>query len=349
MPLQNPSDLLNGQEYLRELGITLPFTQQWLRDPTIPLPHAEIIPAHNKQSRVKVFDPDAIAAALSDIHIVAPTQQNIQLPAKLLGVDVYWEGDESDGFSSVNPKQIVSGWYGGVSVSNSYEGSASASATVDGDVNPRVKEGFSGPAPATLHVFFLPIVGSTVSDILTFLGCSPWPVIPLVSENVVVFGKTKSIEVAGAISISTVTQMTIDPYVLVAAKMTGQRKSGGLNVTSQPIPASLHGEITINHIGSKIKSATATVTRQSAESNIYDIDGNVIVPGTVTEDYTNWPDADLVAEVEVEGTVGSETLPATTPSVFPTGTYLYTSNATPFIDGWVQVTAITVEVTSDMV
>jgi hypothetical protein len=296
----------------------------------------------------KSIDLAAIQAQLDVFHIEIPTQESVSLPPQLIGAKIYWGGQSSDGYSTVTPQFQSAGWYSGGIISYSYAGSASASATVDGDVSFQVRDGFKGSASATLHVFFMPL-DATGDDILTRVGASPWPVFRLTSQNVVVFGRHRALDVSGKIVISSLTQIGVDPLIFISTTKTGERRSGGLSTKSVPIPGVLCEGITITEEGSNTSTAEATIKRETAVLRIYDQDGVIIVSPTVDEDYSTWPSSELTVEVSAVGDFLPATIPATVPPVFPIGTYLISSKASLFKYDRLQVTAVTVEITSDMV
>jgi hypothetical protein len=308
----------------------------------------DIVPQTTVVDLKKSIDLAAIQAQLDAIHLQTPTQETISLPPTIIGAKIYWDGQASDGYTTVEPQFQSAGWYSGGIQSSTFSGSASASATVDGDLSFQVRDGFKGSASAILHIFFLPL-DATGDDILAKVGAIPWPVFRLTSENVVVFGRHKALDVSGKIVLSALTQVGVDPILFVTTTKTGERRTGGLSTKSVPIPGALCAGVAITEEGSNTITATATVERAAPTLTVYDSTGTIIPTPTVNYDYGSWPSNLLEVDVTADGSFAPASIPATDPPVFPTGNYLISSKASLFKYDRLQITAITVEVTSDMV
>jgi hypothetical protein len=134
-----------------------------------------------------------------------------------------------------------------------------------------------------------------------------------------------------------------------------------MRTKSVPLPAALNGPITVSHVytGDEVES-TATGARSIAIATIQRTTPTVAIlssTGAVTSTFTvsttgsgAWVSTlDFSVSVTAHGRLAQSTLPATTPSTFPTGTYLVTSKASPYKYGYLQITAITVNIDSTLV
>lgn len=350
-----PGPELESAFYDEIFGFTIKSTEQRIKTGTVELAAGmDLIPQSAHVELKRQIDLVDFGNQIEGIHIQIPTEEDIRLPPTLEEAIIYWGGQSSDGYSTVSPKWQAVGWYSGGLQAISFGGSASASATIDGDVAFILRDGYAGPAAAILHLFFLPLATASSSDILTKVGASPWPIFRPKSRNLVVRGRHQSLEVSGKIVMSylakptTEAAPTSDPVVFVSTTKTGERRGGGVATKSVPIPAALCVGISVVEEGSSTQAATATIKREAPVVTAYDSDGDSVTP-TIDEDYGTWPSAELSVEVEAEGDFAPSSIPATVPPVFPTGRYLTASKAAPFKNGWIQVTALTVDITSDMV
>jgi hypothetical protein len=372
---------LSGQEYEDVLGVVIPYTEEVEAAGTSAGdPNKEITPLSEDDDLVRTVDIATAQAELDGVHIQIPSQEDVSLPDVLESVTVYWDGTRNDGYGVSQPDVKV-GVGGGAAVSQTtFTASASASATIDGDVVYQLREGFRGAVPSVVHVFFLPASTATSTAVLSKVGASPWPVFRYKSENLVLFGKHSSLDMDGKIQVISISSIG-NWYVRAAATRTGERKGGGVRTKAVPIPAALRSAITVGQVASGpdvvVSTSTgpffgpgyaipptlvprvtsvASIKRESPSIKQLVSTGSGMewqdVPSTqVIFDWTAgiWSTDVLTNSVTVEGRLSHSTLPATNYSTFPTGTYLVTSKASPYRFGYIQVTAVTVNIDSTMV
>lgn len=165
---------LAGQNYLSELGITVPFTKQVVASDSVFPPGSDVDPIDAWRVSRKTVDEDALQTELESIHLIYPTQENVSLPDVLKSI-------------GVKATRVLSN---GNSTSKGSSGSTDNSSTVSvsADVHYEIEEGYSGPAPAEIHVFFLPQNASGPDDILAKIGALPWPLYRPKSSRITIGG-----------------------------------------------------------------------------------------------------------------------------------------------------------------
>jgi len=165
---QNNSPLLYGQDLLEEWLIPVPFTQQEIRNPTIPNVDAEISPLNDKQSIVKTIDYSALRGLLSDFHAQIGTQVRVNLPDTLTALGVVFSRDHGTGFTDTDIHHE--------DASFQVVAAKQDSAAVDGDFVMTWREGYKDVVQGVLHIFFVDREGVSLNDILTKVGAEAWPI-----------------------------------------------------------------------------------------------------------------------------------------------------------------------------
>jgi hypothetical protein len=258
------------------------------------------------------------------------------LPDELLNVTVYW-GRSNAVASDANINQnVTTGSYN----LNQSSGSKS-SASINGDIYFKIKQGFKGSLPGYQHIFFIKIDPAgrveqkAILDVLNNFEqfgqqtipprsggegvvsivkkYKPWPYIQAITENLVLIsgGKSKTKNVSRSQSVS------INGFA--SGQGAGDSFDVDVSARSVNIPQTLHGPITIteSYIGNSFPSdltPTSGVRPQKLE----------------------------VTKAVVNGVLQNA-------PKFPTGNYLYSTNVELYKWGFVKVTAITVEITNSYV
>jgi hypothetical protein len=171
-----PWPVLYGSTTEREIDISIPYSQQVVVTPAANEvdddPLVEYTPIDEAKSIKKTtLSPKA---ALLDVHYIFPTTESVSLPDTLLtaGINVIRTTGNGDGRAA------------GSSTSFSTESSIQLSA----DLFYEIKEGYRGPVPGEVHVFFLDLGNVTAEAIMTKCGASPWPTYQPTSVRVTISG-----------------------------------------------------------------------------------------------------------------------------------------------------------------
>jgi hypothetical protein len=165
---------LSGQNYDAELGFSLPFTQKVVAAGTVASADTDVSPIDQWRSLHKITDKTTIQAELAATHLTFPTQDTVSLPDTLMSVEVLATRVVSNGDART--------W--GSTRSSTIESAVAVSA----NLSYTIKEGYRGPVPAEVHVFFLPKTGATPTAILDTVGALAMPIYQPVSTRAVVTG-----------------------------------------------------------------------------------------------------------------------------------------------------------------
>jgi hypothetical protein len=303
---------LEGNEYDEVLGIDIPFTERVVdaTDPLFDVAGKEVRPIDQWRSQIKVLDNVATQAALDAFKASYTTQERVSLPDRLVSVTVHWEGTAGEGAS-----QLYTGWPNNITLR------ASGSGVIGGAASYEIEQGYSGSVPATIYIMFLPLSALLPGSIATAINTKwnytgdaqvkPWPIIRPKGHNVIVRGRSGSLEVGWR-------------YVSGSPILKETDRRFGRTLTVTRIPPTIHGAITVGTDGDNTVTVNVKRIVESADP--------------VTD-----------ATQELVGAVTPTSLPATTPASFPVGKYLLTSEAAPFRAGYARVTAVVVDITSDYV
>jgi hypothetical protein len=304
------------------------------------LDYIDYKPIDQWKSLKRKVDRVKLAEVLLAKWLRMPTQVNITLPDKLLGVKVYWGHSYGAGRSFDSSFQASTTNY-----SLNSSGSSKNSYGINGDIYFNIQQGYSGPINGEKHIFFIEIGKDNqieTQEILQTLnnfrehgsrtppvrpplppGMSysippanfykPWPYIQTRTENLVVITGGKSETFSSSRS----------QFASINGSGGGSGRGSSIdvdvNARSVNIPATLHGYITIE------------------EETFGTTGGQELLPT-----YGVRPTTLAVTEAVLNG--------KTTPMPqFPTGNFLYQADVELYKYGFVKVTAITVNLTPEYV
>jgi len=339
MPETDAYPILVGKKYNTELGIDFPFEEEVIPAGEMPA-DSDVDPIDKWRSKRRTPDLDAIQTALDGIFISYPTQQSVQLPNVLKSAKIHVVRSRANGNSfQVGPSSSVRN---------------DSSVSVSADLRWEIEEGFNGPVPAEVVVFFLPIGGTTASTIATKAGAAAWPVYRPKSHRLVILGHGENKRFSASKS---------------SGGYSGSESSGVQALSSVAvIPACIHEAITID-VEYLDFDAPTTVIDQA-------IDTATEQWGTILAQiradlaagfYRGYPvtpeqAAIISARLEVQEdlqqyftdldvndfpvTVYPNTLDATTPSSLVAGKYVWRSSVELYGYEMVRVTAVVVDLTT---
>lgn len=333
---------LRGQKYDSTYNIDIPFKRQVIPANST-VTGADVSPLDKWKSQKEVVDIEELQIQFLGIHTVMPTRQTVQLPnvleeAKVSAIRTLSNGD-------------------GMQIGESSGGSTDSSLAVSADLFWTIKEGYTGPAPAEVHVFFLKSEDATIANILAKTGASEWPLFQPKSHRVVLTGHgiTKGFNWSNSSGGASASESaSVRPFSNVAV-----------------IPACIHEEISITvsyhdytapntlidqYRDNVVDAYTARLNEKKNEVNSGFYNGYPIDPARqdfLTARLNNLETqlsflSDLEPndfQVMVDGQE-SKLLSATTPSSITGGKYVYDTNIKVYGYGLVQVTAVVVDITS---
>lgn len=305
--LTSPPEL-SGQIYDENLDIVVPYTQQTVpadNAMTVESPRTEIQPRDVHHSLRREVDVDAFRAkALAEYYKVGAAV-NSTLP---------------DTLESVEAIRATTYSYGNATaVGNNYSIRASGTASQTLDIRWRIKQGYTGPIPATRHVFFLDKDAALYSDILAKITANssgqqidPFPA--TFPEPVVVT------TVGGSVTKEVSQSASFDYSSGNASTGNGVSHSHGLSTSITNIPPTLHGQINVATVDLSVTVAG----------------GGATGGGTVAVNSTNQP--------SFTGAFAPNVIPATTPPAFPSGNFLLSWDVEAYKYSLVRVSAIVLHV-----
>jgi hypothetical protein len=338
MPDEDSYPVLYGQKYETALGIQLPFEEEVIPAGDLPAKN-DVEPMDKWRSKRRGPDIDAIKAALSEIFITYPTQQSLQLPNVLKSVRVHVSRARSNGNS--------------FSIGGSGSVSNDSSMAVSADLRWEIEEGFSGPVPAEVAVFFLPIDGATAGAIAAKVGANTWPVYRPKSHRVVITGHGESKRFSASTS----------------SGGKSASESSGVSALSNVavIPACLHGALDIAVEYHNHDSPTTLIDIETdaavAEWGAYlgalraQVEGGFYRGYEITDAQKAYLFARIALQEELqefvtdlrfedfEVQVHPNTLPATSPAAVSAGKYVVRSSVELYGYEMVRVTAVVVDLT----
>lgn len=166
---------ISGQKYDATYDIDLPFTRQVIPASTNVV-GADVTPLDQWKKQVETFDVEAIQSQLLSVHTVMPTRQVVQLPNVLKSANIAASRTLNNG--------------DGVTIGQTSGGSVDSSVGVAADLHWDITEGYAGPAPAEVHVFFLKMDEVTINAIKAKVGAIEYPLVQPKSHRLVVTGNS---------------------------------------------------------------------------------------------------------------------------------------------------------------
>lgn len=298
--------VIRGQVYDEVLNKGTPYTERILVGEGAQFPAtAEVTPLSNTHHVVREFDIAASKEELEKFHLVFPSQENVKLPDRLISAKAIFTRSRGD----------AQGWgYG------SYTVRVESESAVSGELLLEIEQGFSGSAPAEIHVFFVAAEsGQNIPELIrSRTGATPWPIIILRNRNVILHGQvlkkefTRSVS-PGSGSVGTSTDVkpitsvyTIPPVINTRIPISIEYRQ--LQAIHDPLDAYLDKLI------GQLSSFPGAADLISILSDLPDLDGKVDPP----------------------------TIDATEAQIFPSGRYIYSSDVTLYKYGLVKVTAVVV-------
>ena len=225
----------------------------------------------------------------------------------------------------------------GDSYNYSFSASAKSSSSANGDLYFKIKKGFSGSIPATQHIFFIKTNNGSTNSITTNSILNILNNYHQFGSRTGPGGSTGGSTVGDSVITLTskyqkwpTIRMVSENVVLIGGS---QSRSNG---KSQSASASLNGSSNAN-----------------SQSISYDVNvstNSVTVPEALHENITiSKQSVGTLGGINVPYSVNPSELDATIPSVFPTGSYLISSDVSLYKFGYSKVSAITADITSGYV
>jgi hypothetical protein len=315
---------LVGQEYDELLDVAIPYTQTVVETlafvPQEPEVGVSLVPRNNLQTVKRTVDKTKSRQALLDFNWTFGSTVNISLPDTLLGVRCINSISTGGGFGEddieISPGTTLTlvrgGWY-----------------SVVGNIVFDIKEGYSGPADANRHVFFLDRDSATLTNVINRLNTlsiysgsnmvEKWPRTKPVRHTLIVSGGKVEVNFQSLIN-----GVEDSPFV---ETILGGDNAGSVTVTETPIPPTLHENIPI--LFENISVADLTGEGGSTPS-ISPIQPTVSILGE-----SRRPSVEPLS------------IPATSPPSFDAGNYLVSVDTEPYRFGLVRVSAVVSLITSD--
>lgn len=299
--------VLTGQIYDEQLDIVVPFTTA-----TVPAINSSI-----GTDRVSVNPEDHLHSTARSVDILAYRQKvlaehyqiaayiNVELPDTLLSVEAVRVFSSSSGSAT------------GGGTSWSVEASGTSSNTID--MRWRIRNGYTGPVPATRHIFFLDKAGTTLQAILSKCQAEAFP--KLFPEPVTITS------VSGSVTRRVSASFSFDVSSSNTSSSQGESFGNTLSSTITTIPPTLHAGIAITNADTTFLPNNPTPPTNSSSSP-------VTTPAPAPA---------------FTGAYTPTSIPATSPPIFPHGNYLISMDTESFRYGLVRVTALVAHITQDYV
>jgi hypothetical protein len=231
---------LEGQEHDDVLGIDVQFTEQVVAAGSIPA-GVDAEPLDKWRTKLRTLETTAAASTLDGFHVIYPSYERVNLPDKLLAVRGYAESSTDEGNTVVG--SLIKG--------SQWSWNESTNSVAGAEVSYDIEEGFSGPVPAEVHIFFLPMNDVDNDIILTKTDSLPWPIIKPRSHTLVVKSEGVSVATGKAMYENIITRTTTN---------TGR----SLSFSTVRIPPTIHGVISIDIAG--VTSAGGATTNINPSS-----------------------------------------------------------------------------------
>jgi len=271
---------LSGQIYDDQLNLVLPYTQSYVAPGTglgttgIDSTPKDVLHTLNRTLEIETFKQGILGK-----HWITGQYVTVNLPDVLTELEIEWTKASSTGGANTE--------------GDTYSVTASGSITVTGDLRYTIKAGYQGPVGATRHIFFLPSENAGIDAIKGQTGADDWPAVFPQTVTVTMTGgqvsihKTKSYYPAPPDS--TDTPNTSDS--------TSYNTSLSTNIVT--LPATLHGNLTINPTTTTIGPFSYTGNQLTADAPT--LDGTYKVKGNnKTGSHAVFPAGDYLVSVETE-------------------------------------------------
>jgi hypothetical protein len=290
---------LSGQIYDDQLDIVVPFTRQVVPadNDLLGQERVAVSPEDALHSTVQELDVEAYRAKVLDEHYTVVAYINMELPDRLLDV------------TAVRTFAYSSGSATATGTSYSIEASGTGTNTID--IRFRVKNGYTGPVPATRHIFFLDKQGATFNAVLSKCNALAFPALFPEPVTITTVGGSVTRRVSSSISV---------PVEGTPSSASGTSFQNSLSSSIVTIPPTLHEGLTVN-----TQDVTLTGTGSAGS-------------GTIT-----------AAAPQFTGAFSPSTIPATSPTSFAPGNYLINVDTESFRYGLVRVTALVAHISSTYV
>lgn len=302
--------MLTGQRYDESFDIVVPFTQQVVPSDTESLgdERMDIEPRDVHHSVLRAIDVEEARAKLLVEEWSVSAYVNMELPDVLESVTAVRTRAKSYGRAD--------------STGNNYSLRASGSASETIDFRWRIRNGYTGPVPATRHVFFLDKTDASFETVAERVEAEAFP--RLFPEAVVITSVSGSVTKDASVSASFGSESG-------ASAGSGESFTSNLSSSVTTIPPTLHSSV---NIGTVIVNLEDSGNATGAGKVVVNASSNVSFLGafSVSNDAQNNP---------------STTIPATSPVVFPAGDYIVSIDTESYKYGLVRVTAVVAHVTED--
>lgn len=327
--------LLNGQLYLPEDDLEVPFTEQMrykdTADAMIGDAKTEITPQDAASSQVRVYDYEAISDALDAYFVSFPGTVNVDLPDILEAITVTYNKSIENGRYTERGEGFSNGTYINMSLASS--GTAEGSASVLPDVQLSYRQIWGRNIPCT-HYLFYHAGNITRAQVLTRLSSlagstvSEWPVFKPAAHTITLNGQ--QVQVSSRANVQQRLSQTTGESgntTFTKAVGAGTSRGGGVTIRTVRIPPMIHKQLTISN------------PRDQAQCVAYAAAG--------WPEGTNWPK--LISQPPpllglVKASVTPTSFPATSPSSIPTsGLYLMDTNVNLYKWGYNRVHAIVLD------
>jgi hypothetical protein len=340
--VQDAWPTLNGSKYDPDLDISIDFSDEVVPAGTSGGKGIDIDPIDKWRAKKRNQNVNQIISQLQNIHVILPTQQNIQLPNTLESVKVIVSRTLGNGNS--------------ISMGSSYSLGMDSTVSVSADLTWKVKEGYSGPVDAEIHVFYMPLNNVTAENIQQKVNAQPWPQYAPVSHRIVISGHgvTKSYDSRGSYdsfslsessNVTAFTNSAILPqcinnnieisidYKDLTAPTTGLDAA----IDAKIIEHTARNQQALQEIGNgyylgiPITNPQKNVLLSRIANNLNDLR---FVGDLVLSDFP----------IEVE----PQNISPTTPAEIVEGKYVYSANVQQYAYGMVRVTAVVVNITGSI-
>ena len=299
---------LSGQSYDEQFDVTIPFTREIVEAGELASQEsAEIDPRNSLHSVKTIFNKEEIRNILLRKHIQSAEIVNISLPDVLESIEIIpiftlpeteGEAEEQKGIT-LNINLIADIDYKITAV-------------------PKIKTGYSGPARAVKHLFFLEQEQSYIQNIFLKTGSFAWPAFQTQPVTVVArVDKTRTV--------FTYQRSLPDNYII------DRYEEPVSDFFRVEVPPTLHGDINLIFDANNSKVGIA---RPVQIMEIKTENGDVLFPY-----YSTFLNA------SASYSILKNTSQRTNFQSVPSGVYLYDVSVTPYRYGLMQVEAITVDLT----
>ena len=291
--------VLEGQVYDEQFDIVVPYTTTVVsaETPLMGSERVDITPGDILHSTARQLDVLAYREKVLLEHYQVPAYISLELPDRLVSVDAVRIFASSSGGAEANGEN----W--------SVEASGTGSNVVD--IRWRIKNGYSGPVPATRNIFFLDKNNATFAAVLAKCNAAAFPA--LFPEPV------------------TITSVSGSVTQRVSRSASFDYGSGNSGSTS----SSSFG----NTLSSSITNIPPTLHEQISVTNV-DVTLSTLGAGGSTVS---------VSAPSFTGSYAPTSIPATTPPNFPAGNYLISVDTESYKYGLVRVTAVVAHIASTFV